>query len=301
MSRPLRIDYPGALHHIFSRGNKKENIFNDFIDREKFLRFLSKNQERYGCKLYAYCLMDNHFHLLVETGDAPISNFMQQLLTSYVQYFNKKWDRVGHLLQGRYKSILVDKDAYLLTLVRYMHLNPVNALLVGNPKDYEWSSHLEYLGFRKPIVDLSFVESLFSDIQAYEKFILEGINQPQGYKIKRYKRYLFYGGEKFINNALAKVSQQKRAKGKSRKKVSEKVIINFIESKLGKTMQKFERYQDTIVKQYFVVLMRDRMHLTLKNISKKVGITLQGVRYYYGMDNKEKILKEFDEFFNFYD
>ncbi len=301
MPRPLRIDYPGALHHIFSRGNKKEDIFNDVIDREKFLRFLSKNQERYGCKIYAYCLMDNHFHLLVETGDAPISNFMQQLLTSYVQYFNKRWDRVGHLLQGRYKSVLVDKDAYLLTLVRYIHLNPVNALLVGNPKDYEWSSHLEYLGFRKPIVNLSFVESLFSDIQAYEKFILGGINHPQGYKAKRYKRYLFYGDEKFINNALAKVSQQKRAEGKSRKKVSEKDIKKFIESKLGKTIQKFERYQGTIVKQYFVVLMRDRMHLTLKNISKKIDITLQGVRYYYKMDNKEEILKEFDEFFNFYD
>jgi REP element-mobilizing transposase RayT len=125
MARKPRIHFPGALYHVITRGNRRQGIFQDEKDLEQFLTYLSNCKNRFPFCLYAYALMQNHLHFLIEVGEIPLSRIMQSLLFGYAHYFNRRYREVGHLFQGRYKAILCDKDAYLLELVRYIHLNPL--------------------------------------------------------------------------------------------------------------------------------------------------------------------------------
>jgi REP element-mobilizing transposase RayT len=150
VSRPLRIEYPGAVYHVTARGNAREAIFNDDSDRKTFLGVLGKIIERYNWLCHAYCLMGNHYHLLIETPDGNLSRGMRQLNGIYTQTFNRRHRRVGHVLQGRFKAILVEKDSYLLELCRYIVLNPVRANRVKHPKHYAWSSYRATAGVSNP-------------------------------------------------------------------------------------------------------------------------------------------------------
>ncbi len=127
MARPLRIEYEGAFYHITARGNERKRVFLSKADYEKFLADLRSSAERFSVVIHCYVLMGNHYHLIVETPKANLSSFMHAIQSGYTTYFNTKRGRSGHLFQGRYKSILIDKDAYLLELSRYIHLNPVRA------------------------------------------------------------------------------------------------------------------------------------------------------------------------------
>ncbi|GAA5131630.1 transposase [Thalassotalea piscium] len=140
MARPLRLEFSGALYHITSRGNERKPIYIEKSDFESFLNLLGKVCERYNWAVHSFCLMTNHYHLLLETPDANLSKGMRQLNGVYTQCFNRKHRRVGHLFQGRYKAILVDKDAYLLELNRYIVLNPIRAKMVNNLSEWQWSS-----------------------------------------------------------------------------------------------------------------------------------------------------------------
>ncbi len=150
MARQLRIEYPGALYHVTSRGNEKKDIFRSIKDRDKFLSYLSSAWERHGAVFHAYCLMSNHFHLMVETPLGNLSWIMKHINGSYTTYFNVKHKRAGHLLQGRYKAVLVQADAYAAELSRYIHLNPVRAKMVSTPEEYRWSSCSRYLEGTEP-------------------------------------------------------------------------------------------------------------------------------------------------------
>jgi len=150
LARQLRIEYPGALYHVTSRGNEKKDIFRSIKDREKFLSYLSLAWERHGAVFHAYCLMSNHFHLMVETPLGNLSWIMKHINGSYTTYFNVKHKRVGHLLQGRYKAVLVQADTYAAELSRYIHLNPVRAKMVPSPEEYQWSSCRRYLEGTEP-------------------------------------------------------------------------------------------------------------------------------------------------------
>ena len=149
MSRPLRIEYPGALYHIFIRGNSGNPIFTSDKDRELFLKILGNTIIRYRWICHAYCLMNTHYHLLLETPLANLSKGMRHLNGVYTQKYNNINNHLGHLFQGRYKSILVEKDNYLLAVSRYIILNPVKSNLVDNPKDYYWSSARFNFGLEK--------------------------------------------------------------------------------------------------------------------------------------------------------
>jgi putative transposase len=140
MARPPRLQAPGTLHHVIARGNERREVFRDDADREDYLERIARYRERFGFRLYAYCLMPNHIHLAVEQGPTSLSAFMHALQSSYTQYFNRRHGRVGHLFQGRYKSFLVDCDRYFLALVRYIHENPVKAGIVPEARAYPWSS-----------------------------------------------------------------------------------------------------------------------------------------------------------------
>ncbi len=150
MARPLRINYSGAFYHVTSRGNERKNIFKSKRDREKFFEYLDSATQRYDAVIHVFCLMDNHFHLLIETPSGNLPQIMRHINGAYTTYFNVKRARSGHLFQGRYKAILVEIDEYAKELSRYIHLNPVRAKIVKTPEEYEWSSYQFYIGVKKP-------------------------------------------------------------------------------------------------------------------------------------------------------
>jgi REP element-mobilizing transposase RayT len=149
MARPLRLEYAGAVYHVTSRGNAREPIFRDDRDREMLLKILEEVNERFHWLYHAYCLMDNHFHLMIETPDGNLSKGMRQLNGIYTIRFNKRHHTVGHVFQGRYKAILIQKDSHLLEVCRYVVLNPVRAKLVETPERWKWSSYRGTAGIGK--------------------------------------------------------------------------------------------------------------------------------------------------------
>ncbi len=146
MARPLRIQFPGAVYHVTTRGDRQERIFEDTHDREAFLALLARALQRYSAMALAYCLMDNHYHLVVYTRLANLSSLMKHINGITTQAHNRRHGKSGHLFQGRFKAILVDQDAYLLEVCRYVDLNPVRAGMVSNPTDWPWSSYRAHVG-----------------------------------------------------------------------------------------------------------------------------------------------------------
>jgi len=205
MARKPRIHFPGALYHVITRGNRRQGVFRDEKDFKRFLSYLSDSKSRLPFRLYAYALMKNHLHLLIEVQEIPLSKIMQSLLFGYARYFNRRYGEVGHLFQGRYKAIVCDKDAYLLELVRYIHLNPVRAKIVRGPEDYVWTAHLSYLGKgEKGLIDEGFVLGQFSDNRSlsrrrYRQFVWEGISMGHEQKYYQVKDQRYLGEEPFID------------------------------------------------------------------------------------------------------
>ncbi len=183
MARPLRIEFPGAIYHVTSRGNAQNSIFLDDIDRKNCLSALALTLRRFNVICHAYCLMTNHFHLLIETPDANLSTAMRQFNSVYTQAFNRRNGRVGHVLQGRFKSIVVEREAYLLELCRYIVLNPVRAGMVKGPGSYRWSSYRATAGLdKKP------------DFLAVD-WILEQFGTARPQARKEYRRFVVAGLE----------------------------------------------------------------------------------------------------------
>jgi len=206
MARPLRLEYPGAVYHVIARGNERRAVFREDRDRELYLERLEHYQKRFGFRVYAYCLMTNHIHLAVETGKAPLSRIMLGLQGSYTQAFNRRHGRVGHLFQGRYKSLVVQKDRYLLALVRYIHENPVLARIVREPRDYRWSSDRWYRKRGGPAwLDVSSVLGMFgrqrqAAVRAYTAFMAR--SEGADYEGLQTFGQLVKGDEKFAIRIL---------------------------------------------------------------------------------------------------
>lgn len=182
MARPLRIEYPGAVYHVTSRGNARNDIFHTEQDRNDFLSVISVVVKRYNWICHAYCLMDNHYHLLIETPDGNLSQGMRQINGIYTQKYNWQHKKTGHVFEGRYKAIIVDKESYLLELCRYVVLNPVRANVVANPEEWKWSSYLSTSGkLGKPeYLTTDWILGLFSGNKEeaqklYCKFVNSGI------------------------------------------------------------------------------------------------------------------------------
>jgi putative transposase len=210
MPRKPRIEFPGAFYHVITRGNKKEDLFFESAGKQRFLDKLLFYRNRYEFIVYTYALMDNHIHLLIETGDVPLSKIMQGLLQSHTQWHNKKHRTVGHLFQGRYKAILCDKDAYLIGLVCYIHVNSVRAGLVEDPADFAWSSHRAYLGLEKSeIVDVAFVLGQLSNnrpeaVRLYKNLIDEYMDRGKIDEFYELRGQRILGSEEFYDDVMQK-------------------------------------------------------------------------------------------------
>lgn len=214
MARPLRIEFPGALYHITSRGNAQADIYLDEQDRFTFLKQLGDVCDKHNWRCYAYCLMTNHYHMVVETGDASLSKGMRALNGVYTQCFNRHHHRVGHVFQGRYKAILVDKEAYFLEAIRYVLLNPVRACMVKAAGQYRWSSYRAMIG-KAPVpvwLGRDQVLSQFDKREAaaqhkFIQFIREGANQPPLWENLRHQIYL--GDERFVEKLRKRLPEVK--------------------------------------------------------------------------------------------
>ncbi|NTV81041.1 MAG: hypothetical protein HGA24_06425 [Candidatus Aminicenantes bacterium] len=205
MARPLRIEFAGAFYHVFSRGDQKQPIFFADDDRFYFLHCLRKAFEKFGAVVHTYCLMPNHFHLLIETPLGNLSRVMHFVVTKYTVYVNKKHKRHGHLFQGRYGSVLVEAVSYAKELSRYVHLNPVRSKIVDKPEDFEWSSYGYYLGLARPEkwLETASILRLFGDSpaaskKAFVEFVNEGLGQEPDVSIRDSKRTGILGSEEFI-------------------------------------------------------------------------------------------------------
>lgn len=199
MPRHLRVHAPGLLYHVMARGNNGQKVFREAKDYEVFLEQLMSARRRHPFYLYAYVLMANHFHLLLEVVDSPTARIMQSLLTGYVRRFNLKHRHKGHLFQGRYKAIVCDRDSYLLELVRYIHLNPVRAKIVKQPGEWKWSGHGEYLGRSKTgLIDARAVMEHLRTAERYEAFVREGAKELYRAEWHPGEHAPFLGGEQFV-------------------------------------------------------------------------------------------------------
>lgn len=205
LARPLRIEFPNAFYHVTSRGNERKTVFRNTGDRERFLSYLESAHHRYGAILHVYCLMDNHYHLLLETPRGNLSQILHHINGAYTTYFNIRHGRSGHLFQGRFKAILVEKDSYSEELSRYVHLNPVRAGLVKNPLEYRWSSYRYYIGEqREPewfttALILGYLGSHGrSTYRKYRQFVEEGISTKLEDPLRGVIASTLLGGEDFI-------------------------------------------------------------------------------------------------------
>ena len=154
------------IYHVIARGNEKKDIFIDDEDKNKFIQIITNKKKKNEYTLFAYCLMNNHLHLLVKEEEDNISRIMRRINTAYAYYFNKKYNRVGHVFQDRFKSEPVENDSYLISLVRYIHNNPVKAKIVNQPYQYKWGSYLLYLKEQKSIIDKEEILNFFSPDRA---------------------------------------------------------------------------------------------------------------------------------------
>ena len=210
MSRPVRIEFPDALYHVTSRGDRREDIFEDDQDRLTFLSTLEQVVAQFNWVCYAWCLMDNHYHLLIQTPDSNLSKGMRQLNGVYTQASNRRHQRVGHLFQGRFKAILVDSDAYLLELSRYVVLNPVRAGMVKKPADWKWSSYRASVGL-EPAAPWLAVDGILAQFtkrrslaqQRYAQFVIEGIKAASPWRDLKGQVYL--GDDQFVQRAQAHI------------------------------------------------------------------------------------------------
>jgi putative transposase len=257
MARPLRIEYDGAVYHVTSRCNDKKKISRDDGDRALFLSILQKVNQKCHWYCHAYCLMDNHYHLVIETPDGNLSKGMRQLNGVYTQAYNKRHNRVGHIFQGRFKAILIEKESHLLEVCRYVVLNPVRAAMVKEPAKWKWSSYRGTAGIEAPHPALTtdwilgqFATRRSTAQKKYEEFVHSGINGKDPWEGIRGQ--IILGDESFSGKMVeyAKGSEKLREipKGQryfSRPELKElfgKGIIAAIEKRNDKIREAVEKY-----------------------------------------------------------
>jgi len=213
MARPLRIEYPGALYHVTSRGDRQEAIFDDDPDRAAFLNILGEVVSRFRWRCHAYCLMDNHYHLMIETPQGNLTKGMRQLNGVFTQWSNRRHRRSGHLFQGRYQAILIDRDAYFLELSRYIVLNPVRAAMVKHPRLWAWSSYGATIG-TTPAPAWFTTDDLLAEFgnrragarRKYQEFVAEGMGAESIWKDLKGQIYL--GDDDFVQQMREKLGER---------------------------------------------------------------------------------------------
>jgi REP-associated tyrosine transposase len=254
MARPLRIEFEDAIYHVCARGNTRCQIFRTDSDRDRFLQLLQYSADRFRAAVFCFVLMDNHFHLLVQTHQPNLSRWMHWLIVSYSVYFNRRYRRVGHLFQGRYKSFLVEEGAYLLGLSRYVHLNPARGARIGRGtpaerrnrlRNFKWSSYPGYAGLSKPFQFVS--EAMVADEFGgtgrasrlrYRRFVEEQLIAGPENPFSKVEWQIAFGSDSFLQKIRARINSMQND---SHEFTPLRQAMNFPtpEAVLGKVARKF--------------------------------------------------------------
>jgi REP element-mobilizing transposase RayT len=286
MARPLRIIFPGAFYHVTSRGNERKNVYKSKRDREKFLEYLESASERYKAIIHAYCLMDNHYHLLLETPLGNLPQIMQHINGAYTTYFNVKRKRSGHLFQGRYKAILVAIDEYAKELSRYIHLNPVRTEVVEIPEKYDWSSYKFYIGKHKPPEWLyrDFILGYFGTNisgaqKSYQSFVNTLANKQYESPLEGVVSSTLLGSAEFIDFIKEKYLLSKEPDNNlpALKELSERVSMRDIFEEVESEASE----EQSLTRDIKLYLCRRYTRERLKDIGKHFGIGESGVSQAY--------------------
>jgi len=306
MARKPRIEFPGALYHVIARGNHRNQIFLTPKDYQKYLYLVQRYKERYDFQLYAYALMSNHLHLLIETADIPLSKIMQGLQQTYTQFFNWKYDKVGHLFQGRYKAIICQKNIYLLELIRYIQLNPIRAGVAKSLANYPWTSYSYYLkDKRDKLIDTDFVLRQFGHDKTtarryYQQFIRVGIIKSHEEFISEIVDQRILGKENFVEEVLRQENEASEDKDFVFEKLELKKVLETICLSKGimpvmvKSNVKIEEVVWT--RRLFIYVTRIYFGYQLREIALFLGIdittVMKSVRIIAERIRKEKRLDE---------
>ena len=282
MARPLRIQYSGAFYHITSRGNERKDIFKSDRDREKFCSYLESASSRYGAVIHAYCLMRNHYHLLLETPRGNLSEIMRHINGAYTTYYNVKRNRSGHLLQGRYKAILIDADEYAKELSRYIHLNPVRVGAVRKPQEYRWSSYRNYVGeneeheWLETVFILAYFGKKISQSQRrYRTFVEDMVGKGEGSPLKEAVASTILGSKEFVEEVSRKYlgERKKDREVPALKKLSGQTSIEEIAEAAAGIFGKEEK----TAKKVSIYLSHRYSGQSLKTIGAHFGMSESGV------------------------
>jgi REP element-mobilizing transposase RayT len=282
MARALRIEFPGAFYHVTSRGNERKAIFKSLQDREKFLSYLESATERYGAVVHVYCLMDNHYHLLLETPLWNLSKIMQHINGAYTTYFNTKRERSGHLFQGRYKAILVEADEYAKELSRYIHLNPVRAAMVKTPDEYRWSSCQYYTVRRKAPAWLTrnFILSYFDTkptaaMKMYRSFVHTLMDQEYESPLAELSHSVILGSREFVDEIKDRFLRGKQPDRElpALRDITNRPGLGLIEQVVNSVLQSDEK----MARQVKLYLCHRYSGKKLREIGERFGVSESGV------------------------
>jgi len=285
MPRKPRIEVAGGLYHVITRGNNRRKIFRSRDDYLKFTDFVQQQKSKLPFYLYAYCLMPNHVHLLMEMRDDFVSRIMQRILTSYSQYHNRKYNKVGHVFQGRYKSILCQTDQYLGELVRYIHLNPVRAKIVRRPEDFEYSGHRTYLGLdRTGLVDAELVLRHFGAtkkraVESYIRFVQASLGEKSRDDYYRVAEGRLLGSEEFVEEITNRAGKQ-RAPRPAFDRTSVEDLLSAAERSSGLTRQELcskSKNRETVAVKESVIVAGREQGITNRELAEALGIDASAV------------------------
>lgn len=277
MTRQLKIEFPNAFYHVISRGINRQNLFFDHNDFNFFLYLLSQAKEKYKIKCHSYCLMNNHYHLYIQTTEANLSLVMKFINQCYAEYFLKKYpDKDGHVFKGRYKRKIVQSNLYSLELSRYIHLNPVRASIVKHPHEWQWSSFRSFIGLEKPhyCLETNWLLNQFSSKkEKAQKLMMQytcnGLDTNWDPEEKSFGKTIL-GSENFFNYIrelyIDTIDLKYDVLGVSEYKVSQKLDVDFIFS----FVEKLDCKQD-IKKKLLVYYLREHSNLSLTEIGSLIN------------------------------
>lgn len=271
MARPYRLQSEQCLYHIMSRGDERKKIFTCRGDYSKFMEYVMKAKERYQYCLYAYCLLSNHFHLMLETMLPNISRIMHYIKGSYTTYYNVRHRRYGHLFQGRFKSVIVDRDSYFLELTRYIHLNPVHAGIAEDPASYVWSSYRGYVSKKDVYLDYDRLRQ-YTDMDAreYRRFVLAGVEGSKDLLTKVYAGFLL-GSTSFIKKKLQDIDVKRNSEEVVQKRLlardegKSQTIIRAVERTFRTTLEELRKTTSRPMRRKQILIYLLRMYTGLTN------------------------------------
>jgi REP element-mobilizing transposase RayT len=279
MARKPRIELSGAFYHVLARGNRRATIFHDDADCLAYLDRLERYRHRDGVTVHAYVLMTNHVHLLVETGPQPLSRTLQTLQFTYSQYYNRRYNKTGHVFQGRYQAILCDREAYLLELVRYLHLNPARIRTPLSPWTYRWSSHAAYVGRPSSVqvsttaVLASFHRQVGPARQAYRTFMRDGLAQGHQERFYETVDQRLLGDDRFIE-AIDRRTAATREVAVRPHRIALGTLLTAVATAYGVTPQEIVApgRQRVLVpaRALLVYLAREWSHLTARELGRRL-------------------------------